>query len=67
MPAVLPDSIGELQALTKLYLGGNRLTGEHLRSTSSLLTLASAELPSTIGNLKALTVLVLEENNLQAR
>jgi len=47
----LPESIGELKALTKLDVGGNQLT----------------KLPATIGNLTALKKLYVNHNQLQLR
>ena len=65
MPAALPESFGQLTAMTFCDLEENALTGEHLRSTNSLLTLACTELPSTIGNLKALKTLSMHTNALK--
>ena len=65
LPAALPDSIGQLEALETLWLKGNNLSGTCLCSTNSPLTLARTELPSTIGNLKALKMLEVQRNSLQ--
>ena len=41
LPAALPESIGQLQALKELKLSLNRLTGERLCSTSTVLHLTN--------------------------
>ena len=56
------ESFPQLRSLGLDDLG---LTGEHLCSTSSLLTFACAELPSTIGQLQALKELNLYNNKIQ--
>ncbi len=45
----IPEDLGQLTALTGLYLNDNQLTGS---------------IPSSLGNLTALTILVLNENEL---
>ena len=65
LPAALPDSIGQLQALKRLYANGNNIAGTCFCSTNSPLTLACTELPSTIGNLKALKTLSVHMNALK--
>ena len=64
LPAAVPESIGQLQALETLGLRGNRLTGEHLRSISGALTPLPAALPDSIGQLQALTFLDLSHNKI---
>ena len=68
VPAVLPDSIGELQALNFLDLSGNKIAGTCfcvvpiVRLTPHVLV--PAALPSTIGDLEALEALYAGNNAL---
>ena len=62
--AVLPSTIGNLQALKKLDLYGNKIAGAYLRSANCALTTLPAALPESIGNLKALTELYASSNEL---
>ena len=59
LPAVLPDTIGQLSALKELILYNNQIEGEHLCSTNRALTTLPAALPESIGQLEALEVLYL--------
>ena len=67
----LPESLGNLTALTTLYLHGNQLTSlpESLGNLTALTTLylhgnQLTSLPESLGNLTALTGLYLQENRL---
>ncbi|MER7282144.1 leucine-rich repeat domain-containing protein [Dactylosporangium sp. NPDC000244] len=69
---VLPDSLGNLTALTILYLSHNRLTvlPETLGNLTSLTELYMsrnelATLPESLANLTALTTLYIGENKLR--
>lgn len=68
----LPESIGNLKSLKRLYLHNNRLTTlpESIGNLSSLENLSLAEndlttLPESISNLKSLEHLLLDSNKLR--
>ena len=64
MPAALPDSIGQLQALWQLDLRDNTIAGAYLRSTNCALTALPAAVPESIGQLQALKGLSLRGNKI---
>ncbi len=68
LPAALPDSIGQLEALKTLSLLNNQIKGGHLCVVPivhpSPHALVPAALPSTIGDLKALEYLDVGNNAL---
>ena len=64
VPAALPSTIGELQALTFLNLNGNKIAGTYSCSTNCALTTLPAALPESIGKLEALEELDVGSNAL---